>query len=153
MPAVAVQIIFFLIACVALSSAFLHPFSSRISKQSAYKVRSTKTETESPAAIEAPIVAISEKAKIHLRKIKQENQDVILRMGVTSGGCSGLSYSMQFITPSQVSEDDSVETYEDIKCVIDPKSLIYLYGLQLDYSDELIGGGFKFTNPNAQTAW
>ena len=38
------------------------------------------------------------------------------------------------------------------RCAVDPKSLLYLYGLQLDYSDELIGGGFKFSNPNAETS-
>lgn len=38
------------------------------------------------------------------------------------------------------------------RCVVDPKSLLFLFGLQLDYSDELIGGGFKFVNPNAETS-
>lgn len=73
-------------------------------------------------------------------------------MGVKSGGCSGMSYVMDIIEPSSVNEDDLIETFDGIKCVVDPKSLLYLYGLKLDYSDELIGGGFKFTNPNAESS-
>merc|ERR1740139_712376 len=77
---------------------------------------------------------------------------LILRMGVRNGGCSGLSYVMDFSTEDDVKEDDEVDTYkqEGIQCVVDAKSLLYLYGLELDYSDDLIGGGFKFFNPNAE---
>jgi iron-sulfur cluster assembly protein len=74
-------------------------------------------------------------------------------MGVRSGGCSGMSYLMDFIKEEEITEEDHIETYGDVRCVVDPKSLLYLYGLQLDYSDDLIGGGFKFSNPNAETAW
>ena len=77
---------------------------------------------------------------------------LILRMGVRNGGCSGLSYVMDFSTSDDIQEDDEVDIYEaeNIQCVVDAKSLLYLYGLELDYSDELIGGGFKFFNPNAE---
>lgn len=51
-----------------------------------------------------------------------------------------------------VTEDDMVEEYEGFKCVIDPKSVLYLYGLELDFSDALIGGGFQFQNPNAESS-
>jgi len=84
--------------------------------------------------------------------------DVILRMGVRAGGCSGMSYVMDFIKDVDVTEDDHEEmimgnTGDPLaKMVIDPKSLMYLFGMQLDYSDELIGGGFKFNNPNAETS-
>jgi iron-sulfur cluster assembly accessory protein len=78
---------------------------------------------------------------------------LVLRMGVRSGGCSGMSYVMDFDTPEGIrADDDQVDVYEQdkIQCVVDSKSMLYLYGLQLDYSDELIGGGFKFYNPNAE---
>lgn len=77
---------------------------------------------------------------------------LILRMGVRNGGCSGLSYVMDFSTEDDKKDDDEVDTYEreGIQCVVDAKSLLYLYGLELDYSDDLIGGGFKFFNPNAE---
>jgi len=72
-------------------------------------------------------------------------------MGVKSGGCSGLSYTMDLIDASDVGPRDTVEAYEDegFKYVVDPKALLYLFGMQLDYCDDLIGGGFRFDNPNA----
>ena len=77
---------------------------------------------------------------------------LILRMGVRNGGCSGLSYVMDFSTVEEaITDDDEVDEYsaDGIRCVVDAKSVLYLYGLELDYSDESIGGGFKFFNPNA----
>lgn len=80
---------------------------------------------------------------------------MVLRMGVRSGGCSGMSYVMDFADASSINADgtdDQVDTYEadKIQCVVDAKSMLYLYGLELDYSTELIGGGFRFYNPNAE---
>ncbi len=80
---------------------------------------------------------------------EKQGQDLCLRVGVRGGGCSGMSYTMNFEDPSQIQETDEVYDYEGFKVVCDPKSLLYLYGLVLDYSDALIGGGFQFTNPNA----
>ena len=78
----------------------------------------------------------------------------VLRMGVRSGGCSGLSYSMDFVAPDTVTEEDVVDEYPEVddsfRCAVDAKSLLYLYGMELDYSTELIGGGFQFFNPNAE---
>jgi iron-sulfur cluster assembly accessory protein len=56
------------------------------------------------------------------------------------------------VTESQITEDDKQETFDSLpnfKCVIELKSLLYLYLMELDYSDQLIGGGFQFKNPNA----
>lgn len=80
---------------------------------------------------------------------KQGNQDLCLRVGVRQGGCSGMSYIMDFEDFSNLRETDEVFDYEGFKVVCDPKSMLYLYGLVLDYSDAMIGGGFQFTNPNA----
>ena len=99
---------------------------------------------------------IKEKAMDRLVELKQKQEDpnspLILRMGVRNGGCSGLSYVMDFSTEEEIQDEDEVDDYsqEGIKCVVDAKSLLYLYGLELDYSDDLIGGGFKFFNPNAE---
>eukprot|EP00922_Rhytidocystis_sp_ex-Travisia-forbesii_P047912 GHVS01071424.1.p1 GENE.GHVS01071424.1~~GHVS01071424.1.p1 ORF type:complete len:369 (-),score=50.74 GHVS01071424.1:1147-2253(-) len=73
-----------------------------------------------------------------------------LRMGVKSGGCSGLSYSLDVMQQEDIlPELDRVERHHGFVCVVNYRSLMYLLGLQLDYSDSLIGGGFKFSNPNA----
>eukprot|EP00640_Fibrocapsa_japonica_P006473 CAMPEP_0113943540 /NCGR_PEP_ID=MMETSP1339-20121228/25850_1 /TAXON_ID=94617 /ORGANISM="Fibrocapsa japonica" /LENGTH=182 /DNA_ID=CAMNT_0000948441 /DNA_START=82 /DNA_END=630 /DNA_ORIENTATION=+ /assembly_acc=CAM_ASM_000762 len=101
------------------------------------------------------VVSLSDNALVHLKELqeKQGTDQLYLRMGVKSGGCSGMSYVMDFMEQDEVAEDDHIETWEEygIQCAIDPKSLLYLYGLQLDYSDELIGGGFEFKNPNAES--
>ena len=99
------------------------------------------------------MIIITPKAMAHISDLKAKQGLGTLRMGVRSGGCSGMSYVMDFILDNQITDEDHIEAYGDVKCVVDPKSLLYLYGLQLDYSDELIGGGFKFSNPNAETAW
>ena len=77
-----------------------------------------------------------------------------LRVGVRSGGCSGMSYTMDFIGDNEINSDDKVYDYslksdQNFQVVCDPKSLLYIYGMQLDFSKELIGGGFNFVNPNA----
>eukprot|EP00249_Psilotum_nudum_P020913 c27896_g2_i1 orf=623-1273(-) len=95
-------------------------------------------------------ITLTEKALKHLQKMKAElNQDLCLRIGVRQGGCSGMSYTMDFEHRAHVRSDDSVIDYEGFTMVCDPKSLLFLYGMQLDYSDALIGGGFTFSNPNA----
>ena len=80
---------------------------------------------------------------------QQQGNALYLRVGVRQGGCSGMSYMMDFEAESNISEKDQVFDYDGFKIVSDPKSLLYLYGLMLDYSNALIGGGFQFTNPNA----
>jgi iron-sulfur cluster assembly protein len=84
-----------------------------------------------------------------LLREKQGGQDLCLRVGVRQGGCSGMSYTMDFEDPANLKSTDEVFDYEGFKVVSDPKSMLYLYGLMLDYSDAMIGGGFQFTNPNA----
>jgi len=78
--------------------------------------------------------------------------ELVRRVGVRSGGCSGMSYVMEFEDASKVDENsDSEIKFDGFKVVVDPKSLMFVYGMTLDYSDALIGGGFKFSNPNADT--
>lgn len=79
----------------------------------------------------------------------KQGKEICLRVGVKGGGCSGMSYTMNFEDVSTIQPTDEVFDYEGFQVVCDPKSMLYLYGLVLDYSDALIGGGFQFTNPNA----
>lgn len=100
----------------------------------------------------SPAITLSEKALSHLTKMRGSiEKDLLLRLGVRQGGCSGYSYLMDFEERGNVREEDSVIEYEGFSMVCDPKSLLFLYGMQLDYSDALIGGGFSFSNPNASS--
>lgn len=95
-------------------------------------------------------IQMTEAALKHVQMLReQQEKDLCLRVGVRNGGCSGMSYLMDFEDPDNVREDDQVFDYEGFKIVCDPKSILYLYGLVLDYSNAMIGGGFQFTNPNA----
>tara|TARA_B100000902_G_C26850748_1_gene688090 strand:- start:82 stop:474 length:393 start_codon:yes stop_codon:yes gene_type:complete len=86
--------------------------------------------------------------------LKNQIDKKALRVGVRSGGCSGMSYTMDFIESDKINSDDKIYDYslgenDSFQVVCDPKSLLYIYGMQLDFSKDLIGGGFNFTNPNA----
>jgi iron-sulfur cluster assembly accessory protein len=100
-------------------------------------------------------IQITEPAMKQLANLMtQQGSGKVLRVGVRSGGCSGMSYTMDFIDSSAIRSDDERYTYEpaeapSFEVVCDPKSLLYIYGMQLDFSSALIGGGFNFTNPNA----
>eukprot|EP00967_Tisochrysis_lutea_P031718 scaffold37464_cov31-Tisochrysis_lutea.AAC.6 len=89
-------------------------------------------------AAQQQIISFSDAAlrQIAFLKEKQGAESIHLRMGVRAGGCSGMSYIMDFMKQEEVDEKDTVIEYEGgIRCVIDPKSLMFLYGLRLDYSD------------------
>ena len=86
--------------------------------------------------------------------LKSQTDKKALRVGVRSGGCSGMSYTMDFIGEDEINSDDKVYDYslsseQTFQVICDPKSLLYIYGMQLDFSKDLIGGGFNFVNPNA----
>lgn len=93
---------------------------------------------------------VSEKAKERILEIsKKENysDNHFIRVSVIGGGCSGLSYKMDF--DDQSKEGDQVYEDKGIKLVTDIKSMLYLYDTTLDFSDGLNGKGFEFKNPNA----
>ena len=98
------------------------------------------------------MITISETAKKHIFDIMEEenlSRDKFnLRVGVKGGGCSGLSYVMDF--DDKTDETDEVVMVDGgLKVVIDRKSVLYLFGTQLNYSDGLNGKGFQWENPNA----
>lgn len=95
-------------------------------------------------------IMLTDAARQHILQLRNsQGTDLCLRVGVRGGGCSGMSYTMDFEQAQNIRPEDDVFDYGDFKVVCDPKSLLYLYGLVLDYSNALIGGGFQFTNPNA----
>jgi iron-sulfur cluster assembly protein len=70
-----------------------------------------------------------------------------LRLGVTGGGCSGLSYAIKF--DSSPRERDRIYNFDGVRVFVDPKSFLYLHGMTLDYEETLMRQGFNFINPNS----
>jgi iron-sulfur cluster assembly protein len=96
------------------------------------------------------MITVTENAKNHaLQLIREENHptDSFIRVGVEGGGCSGLSYKLEF--DSQKKEGDQLFEDKGIKIVVDRKSFLYLVGTELEYTGGLNGKGFVFNNPNA----
>ena len=80
----------------------------------------------------------------------REGQGSFLRLAISGGGCNGLSYKMKFI-PAARRGDILVRT-AGVRVLVDSKSALYLKGTHLDYSDAMVAGGFKFSNPNAKAS-
>ena len=96
------------------------------------------------------MIKVSDNAKDQVMKLKADQEvvnDAFIRVGVKGGGCSGLTYVMDFDTA--LKEDDKVFEDKGVKIVVDKKSFLYLVGTELDYSGGLNGKGFQFINPNA----
>ena len=97
------------------------------------------------------MIKVSNTAKVKVIELMKDegfnyNTDFV-RVGVKSGGCSGLSYDLKF--DKQKEEEDKVFVDNDVKIIVDKKSFLYLIGTTLEYSGGLNGTGFVFNNPNA----
>ena len=96
-------------------------------------------------------VTLTEKASKQVKKLMAEqSQPVFLRMGVKGGGCSGLSYALEFDT--EVGKHDKKFEIDGVTVVVDTKSYLYLNGTTLDYVTEGLQGGFTFVNPQAKSS-
>jgi len=96
------------------------------------------------------MIQVSEKAKakiLEIKKTESRSEDFHVRVGVKGGGCSGLMYDLSF--DDLLRPEDKVLEDQGIKLVVDKKSVLYLAGTMLDFSDGLNGKGFQFINPNA----
>ena len=97
------------------------------------------------------MITITNTAKEKILEIRRDDKiddSKFLRVGVKGGGCSGLSYIMDF--DDKLNDGDEVFEDNGIKIVCDMKSLLYLFGTELNYSGGLNGKGFEWNNPNAQ---
>ena len=100
-------------------------------------------------------IQITDPAMRQLAKLcREQGDEQILRVGVRSGGCSGMSYTMDFVPASEVEEGDEMYEYSSpegaaFRVVCDPKSLLYIYGMQLGFSTALIGGCLLYTSDAA----
>jgi iron-sulfur cluster assembly accessory protein len=96
------------------------------------------------------MIALTDKAAVKVKDLiaQEGNDQLMLRVAVRPGGCSGFSYEMFFDTDQ--AGDDLISDYSGVKVVVDPSSAQLLAGATLDYSDGLQGAGFAIDNPNAQ---
>ena len=82
--------------------------------------------------------------------IQREGSGEFLRIRITGGGCNGLSYKMKFVDAGK--SGDIMVLSEGARLLVDSKTALYLRGTTLEFSEKLVGGGFKFSNPNAKAS-
>ena len=99
----------------------------------------------------APVLEMTDNAAKKVRQLRESegNQDLMLRVYVTGGGCAGFSYGFNFA--ESVNEDDARFENEDVTMLVDPLSYQYLVGSKVDYIEGLEGSRFIIDNPNATT--
>lgn len=96
--------------------------------------------------IQLTAAAVSKVASLRAREAEGD----YLRLSISGGGCNGLSYKMKFV--DRTKKGDIAVCFDDTVVLVDSKSALYLKGTVLDYSDALVAGGFKFSNPNAKAS-
>jgi iron-sulfur cluster assembly protein len=97
-------------------------------------------------------ITISDRAIKRIEEIRADQnvpKDAFLKVGVVSGGCSGLTYDLDFDSDAVPQDNDKVFELNGMKVLVDMRSFLYLAGTELDYTDGLEGQGFHFHNPNA----
>ena len=96
-------------------------------------------------------ITLTEKAAKHVSNyIAKRGKGVGLRLGVRTSGCSGMAYKLEFA--DEIAADDVTFQSHGVTVLVDPKSLPYLEGTELDYAREGLNEGFKFNNPNVKDA-
>ena len=96
-------------------------------------------------------IILTEKAANHIQKsLTHRGKGLGLRLGVRTSGCSGMAYVLEFV--DELNADDQLFESHGIKIIIDPKSLAYLDGTELDFVREGLNEGFQFNNPNVKDA-
>ena len=85
-----------------------------------------------------------------IQLMDREGRGNFLRIRITGGGCNGLSYKMKFVEQGKAGDIGVMS--EEIGLLVDSKTALYLRGTTLEFSDKLVGGGFKFSNPNAKAS-
>ena len=98
-------------------------------------------------------ISVSNKAAQRINKLQKEKNitdNAKLRVGVVSGGCSGLTYELDFEQPdAEPADEDKIFEINGVKLIVDMRSFLYLSGTELDFTEGLEGEGFHFHNPNA----
>jgi len=109
---------------------------------------------EPPAGVrvgDERLIKLSPAAGEKVRSLLDREADKhFLRVAINGGGCNGLSYKMKFV--AEAKKSDILVNTAGTQVVVDMKSALYLKGTEMDYSNQMVGGGFKFTNPNAKSS-
>jgi iron-sulfur cluster assembly protein len=98
-------------------------------------------------------ITITQRAAVKIREaflVNEMPENSCLRVGIKGGGCSGFSYTLD--VSAEPDPTDEVFESEGLRLICDPKSYLYLSGTEVDYSDDLLKGGFVFNNPNAKAS-
>lgn len=94
-------------------------------------------------------ITLTEKAARHVaRYMERRGKGIGLRFGVRTTGCSGMAYKLEYV--DEIAPDDQVFESHGVKVFVDPKSLTYIDGTELDFAREGLNEGFKFNNPNVK---
>ncbi|TNF36202.1 MAG: iron-sulfur cluster assembly protein IscA [Gammaproteobacteria bacterium] len=94
-------------------------------------------------------ISVTEPAARHIRsQLDQRGKGEGIRLGVKTSGCSGMAYVLEFV--DEVAPEDRVFEYFGVKVFVDPKSLLYIDGTELDFAKEGLNEGFRFNNPNVK---
>lgn len=113
-----------------------------------------ETKVDAPEGVRMgneKLILVTEAAGVKLNAlIEREQKGDYLRVKITGGGCNGLSYKMKFVDAPK--RGDIMVLSSGASVLVDTKSALYLKGTHLDYSDKMVGGGFKFSNPNAKSS-
>jgi iron-sulfur cluster assembly accessory protein len=98
------------------------------------------------------MITLTDRAAAEIKGLleKQETPEALLRVFVAGGGCSGLQYGMSL--EEEAMEGDEKFALNGVNVIVDPRSIHYLEGAEIDYVDSLMGGGFKIDNPNAKSS-
>ena len=123
----------------------------------------TTTAAAAPAAAKPPVLAtgatiqvstkaIAEVKRLHQKRLAEGKVAHGLRIGIRGGGCTGFSYLFEWADAPAAATDKVFEFGDDVKLFVDPKSLVYLRGMELDFVTNIMGYGFKFNNPNTKGA-
>ena len=96
-------------------------------------------------------ITMTPAAADHVRRyLHSRGKGIGIRLGVRTSGCSGMAYVLEFA--DELADEDLVFENQGVKVIVDPKSMLYLDGTELDYTKEGLNEGFKFNNPNVQDA-
>lgn len=94
-------------------------------------------------------ITLTEVAANHVKNfLANRGKGLGLRLGVKTSGCSGMAYVLEFV--DELEDNDQVFESQGVKIIVDPKSLLYIDGTELDYGKEGLNEGFKFNNPNVK---